>query len=154
MTDKSKLIAYAVALVIIALGLAACAGFDIGDVVRVQTPHAIQQQTGLSSSVSLNTAESEYRAWYESTQRAAAQWKQNIERGGEIAGLLRQITLGAVEQVGPTLAGVPVLGPLLPLLTGLGGLFLRRPGDASKDRLRKEKEASFNAGLNKAKEST
>jgi hypothetical protein len=55
--------------------------------------------------------------------------------------MIGQLTLQAFDQVGPTLAGVPVLGPILPAATGLLGLFL---GTA---RLRKNKEDSYNAGL-------
>ena len=63
-----------------------------------------------------------------------------------------QFSAGVLDSVGPALAGVPVLAPALPLLTGLGGLFLRRPGDVTKDDLRKQKEASYNAGLSVGKE--
>jgi len=136
-----RTVAYAFGLVMLTLALAACAGFDLGDVVKVRTPNAIQQTTGLSARVSLNEAEAEYRAWFESVQRTGAQWKASIERAGEIRGLLGQLTLSALDEVGPTLAGVPVVGPALPALTGIVGLFI------GSGRLRKEKEASFNKGL-------
>ena len=133
--------AYIFSLLMISLGLAACAGFDLGDIIRVRTPTSIQQTTGLPARVSLNEAEVEYRAWFENAQRVGAQWKASIERAGEIRGLLNQLTLSALDQVGPALGGIPVLGPALPALTGLAGLFI---GTA---RLRREKEASFNKGL-------
>ena len=81
------------------------------------------------------------RAWFENAQRVGAQWKASIERAGEIRGLLNQLTLSALDQIGPAMGGIPVLGPALPALTGLAGLFI---GSA---RLRREKEASFNKGL-------
>jgi len=138
-------VAYAFGLVMLGLALAACAGFDLGDIVKVKTPNAIQQTTGLSSRVSLNDAEAEYRAWFEDVQRTGAQWKASIERAGEIRGLLGQLTLSALDEVGPALAGVPVVGPALPALTGIVGLFI------GSGRLRKEKEASFNKGLKEGK---
>jgi hypothetical protein len=134
-------VAYIFALAMISLALAACAGLDLGDIVKVRTPTAIQQATGLPARISLNEAEAEYRAWYEGVQRTGAQWKAGIERANEVRGLLGQLTLNALDQIGPTLAGVPVLGPALPAVTGLVGLFLGAV------RLRKEKEASFNKGL-------
>jgi len=140
-----RTIAYAFGLVMLALALAACAGFDLGDIVKVRTPHEIQQTTGLASRVSLNEAEAEYRAWFEDVQRTGAQWKASIERAGEIRGLLGQLTLNALDEIGPTLAGVPVVGPALPALTGIVGLFI------GSGRLRKEKEASFNKGLKEGK---
>ncbi|MBX3364012.1 MAG: hypothetical protein KF866_04535 [Phycisphaeraceae bacterium] len=140
-----RTVAYAFGLVMLTLALAACAGFDLGDVVKVRTPNAIQQTTGLPARVSLNEAEAEYRAWFENVQRTGAQWKASIERAGEIRGLLGQLTLSALDDVGPTLAGVPVVGPALPALTGIVGLFI------GSGRLRKEKEASFNKGLKEGK---
>lgn len=128
-------------LVFLSLALAACAGFDLGDLVHVKTPNAIKQTTGLPGSLSLNEAESEYQGWFEEVQRAGSQWKENIERAGEIRGLLGQLTLSALDSVGPTLGGVPVVGPALPALTGIAGLFI------GSGRLRREKEASFNKGL-------
>ena len=139
-----RTVAFAFGLGMVSLSLAACAGFDLGDLVQVKTPRAIQQTTGLAARTSLNEAEAEYRAWFEDVQRTGAQWKASIERGTEIRGLLGQLTLSALDQVGPTLAGVPVLGPALPALAGLAGLFL------GSGRLRKEKEASFNKGLKQA----
>ena len=102
------------ALVMVSLALAACASFDLGDIIKVKTPNAIQQTTGLPSRTSLNEAQSEYQAWYESVQRNGTQWKNYIERGEEIRGLLGQLTLTALDEFGPAIAGVPVLGPALP----------------------------------------
>lgn len=138
-------VVYLFAAIMLSLVLGACAGFDLGDIVRVKTPNAIQQTTGLPSRVTLNEAEAEYRAWFEDTQRTGSQWKASIERAGEIRGLLGQLTLSALDSVGPTLAGLPVLGPALPALTGIVGLFI------GSGRLRKEKEASFNKGLKEGK---
>ncbi len=136
---------YLAVLLLLALVLASCAGFDLGDLVKVKTPNTIQQTTGLPSTLSLNEAETEYQNWFNQTQTIGAQWKSNIEKAGEIRGLLGQLTLSALDTVGPTVAGLPVLGPALPALTGLAGLFL------GSGRLRKEKEASFNKGLDRGR---
>lgn len=132
-----------------AITVAAVSGCDLGDVVRVQTPHGVQQATGLPGSMTLNEAETQYRLWYERTRVEGLEWRADIERSAEVADLLAQLTLRQLDAVGPAVAGVPVLGPALPLLAGLAGLVIRRPGDVSKDQLRKEKEASYNAGIEK-----
>lgn len=142
---NTRRIFFVAALLLVSIALASCAGFDLGDLVRVKTPNAIQQATGLPATTTLNEAEAEYRAWYEDTQRSGAQWKAGIERASEVRGLLGQLTLQGLDAVGPTLGGVPVLGPALPALTGLAGLFL------GSGRLRKEKEASFNKGLDRGR---
>jgi len=136
------------ALILLALVLASCAGLDLGDIVKVKTPNTIQQTTGLPSTMSLNEAEVEYQNWFGQTQTTGAQWKSNIEKAGEIRGLLGQLTLSALDSVGPTVAGLPVLGPALPALTGIVGLFI------GAGRLRKEKEASFNKGMQRVREIT
>ncbi len=137
---------YVAGLALLALVLASCAGFDLGDIVKVKTPNSIQQTTGLPSKLSLNEAETEYQNWYAETQTTGAQWKGNIEKAGEIRGLLGQLTLSALDSIGPTVAGLPLLGPALPALTGIVGLFV------GSGRLRKEKEASFNKGLERGTE--
>jgi len=139
---------YIVGLLLLALVLASCAGFDLGDIVKVKTPNTIQQTTGLPSTLSLNEAESEYQNWFNQTQTTGAAWKNNIEKAGELRGLFSQLTLSALDTVGPTVAGLPMLGPALPALTGIVGLFL------GSGRLRKEKEASFNKGLEKGRDFT
>ena len=48
--------AYGFGLVMMSLGLAACAGFDLGDMVKVKTPNTIQQTRGLPRTTTLNEA--------------------------------------------------------------------------------------------------
>lgn len=136
---------------LISLALASCAGMNLGDLVRVKTPVEVQQDKGLPGSLSLNESEQQYRAWVDDVRRVGAHWRTSIEGADRVRDLLGQITLRALDDVGPSVAGVPVLGPSLPLLAGLAGLFIRRPGDADKDTLRKEKEASYNAGIEAGK---
>ena len=128
-------------LLLLGLGLASCAGLDLGDLVKVKTPNDIQRAEGLPATTTLNEAESAYAAWFDDVQRAGTEWKANIERGNEVRGLLGQLTLSALDEVGPTIAGLPVLGASVPVATGLAGLLF------GAGRLRKEKEASFNKGL-------
>lgn len=129
-----------IGLALLMAGLVACAGFDMGDIVRVKTPPQIQSTEGLPKSLTLNEAENEYQAWFEDVQREGARWRANIERGDEIAGLLGNLTLTALDQAGPTIAGLPFGGAALPVVTALTGLFIGKRGQA------KEKERSFNKG--------
>ena len=135
-------------LTFVVLGLLSFAGCDMGDMIHVKTPNTIQQQTGLASNISLNEAESEYQFWYQHMQTAGSQWKSNIEHANEIRNMVNQLSLSALDEIGPTVAGVPVLGPMLPAASGLLGLFL------GSGKLRKEKEASFNKGLDEGRKTT
>ncbi len=143
---KTSNVVFVVVLVAIASVIAACTATNVGDMIHTKTPNTVQQQKGLPAKLTLNEAEQEYRAYFEETQRTLSTWKGNIEEANEFRGLLNQLTLNALDTVGPIVAGVPILGPALPALTGLAGLFL------GTSRLRKEKEASYNAGIEKAKE--
>ena len=135
-------------LTFVVLGLLSFAGCDMGDMIHVKTPNTIQQQTGLASTITVNEAESEYQFWYQHMQTAGSQWKSNIEHANEIRNMVNQLSLSALDEIGPTVAGVPVLGPMLPAASGLLGLFL------GSGKLRKEKEASFNKGLDEGRKYT
>lgn len=143
---RTQVMIFVIAILLLSAALAACAGFDLGDMVKVKTPTAIQQTVGLPAQTSLNDAEAEYQGWLSNVQRTGAQWKANIDKANAIRATFNQLTLAALDEVGPTLAGVPMLGPLLPAATGILGLFL------GSSRLRKEKENSYNAGLEKGQE--
>ena len=153
--SRTQLI-YAGVLVTVVLLLAACAGFELGDFIQTDVPIVVQKTHGLPEHMTLNAGTEEYQAWFAETQRVGVQWQNSLERGNQVRNLLSQITLRALDQIGPTIAGVPVLGPLLPALTGLLGMFLiKRPGDVSKDALAKEKDAwtkEKEAAYNKALE--
>ena len=146
MTDKQKTIAWVIGLAALCSVVVACAGFDSGDIIRVKTPRPIQQQHGLKSTVSLNEAASEYEAWLEDVQRTGAEWRMNIEQGEEMRTMLHQLTLTGLDAVGPTVAGVPMLAPLLPFGAGIAGLLF------GQRRLRREKESSFKAGIREGTE--
>jgi hypothetical protein len=74
---STRHVVYLVGLLLLALVLASCAGIDLGDIVKVKTPNAIQQTTGLRSTLSLNEAEVEYQNWFNQVQAVGAQWKGN-----------------------------------------------------------------------------
>ena len=134
-------------LLLVSLGLAACAGLDAGDFLTVPTPPDVQQERGLPAKLTLNAAAAEYQAWHEDTLRNAATWKTAIDRSDHFRGVFNQFTLGALDSLGPTVAGLPILGPAAPLLAGIAGLCIKRPRDVTPEELRKQKEDSYNAGL-------
>ncbi len=145
---KTNYLIFLFVITFLVLGLLSFAGCDMGDMIHVKTPNTIQQQTGLASNISLNEAESEYQLWYQHMQTAGSQWKSNIEHANEIRNMVNQLSLSALDEIGPTVAGVPILGPMLPAASGLLGLFL------GSGKLRKEKEASFNKGLDEGRKTT
>lgn len=142
MTTRTAL--YVVLFLLLGAVLASCTAFDLGDLVKVGTPESVQRSEGLSATLSLNDAEHEYRKYFENVQADLVRWRSEIERADQVAGMIGQLTLNALDQAGPMIAGVPVLGSSLPVVAGLVGLALGRGN------LRKEKEKSYNAGQLKA----
>lgn len=141
--SKHKTLILVVVAILIAGTLAACAGFNLGDIIKVKTPIAIQQADGVPASLTLNESEAEYRLWMDKTKAAGLEWKNRIASGNEIRNLLGQLAMTGLNDVGPTIGGLPILGPAIPLFTTGLGLFIGRSG------LSKHKEESFNAGLKK-----
>ncbi len=141
--------AYVAGLILLGVGLAALAGCDIHDVIHAKTPNAIQKTEGLPGRLSVNESRAEYEKWLQGVQTDAATWRGSIENAEAVAGLLSNLTLSALDEAGPAILGLPMGGALLPVVAGLAGLFLKRPGDKSAAQLAAEKEASFNSGLKK-----
>lgn len=130
----------------VVLVLAACAGFDFGNFVKVPTPAGIAQDEGLPRRMGVKEANLQYQLWYEKVKAEGEQWKADIETGDQVAGMLSQLAMQGLNQLGPALGGIPVAGPTLVGLLGVGAFALGRMP------LRKEKEASFNSGLKKGAE--
>lgn len=126
--------------------IAVVGGCDIGDVVKVDTPVIVQQNHGHPAKMSLNESIDAYDAWTAEVKLEGQQWRRQIEEGEEVAAFIGNITLQAVNDLGPTVAGIPVYGGILSAGLGIVGLFVRRPGDVSAKAVTKEKEASFNKG--------
>lgn len=138
---KTSTVLWIVGMMALAATLAACAGFDLGDIVHSRTPVEIQRERGLPAKMSVNESEEQYQAWLADTTRVGTTWKTNIDRGREVQGVLGQLTLSAWDQLGPTIAGMPIAAPLLPAASGLLGLFL------GARKLSNEKRSSYNKGL-------
>lgn len=148
MSDNAKKYTIVIAILFaISLTAAGISGCSWEDIVRVKTPVTVQQDQGLPASMTVTESRGAYRLWFERTKTQGSQWKANIDRSSEMVGLLNNLTLGALDAAGPAIMGLPFGGLALPFLTGLGALFVKRPGDATKAVLAKEKESSYNEGL-------
>jgi hypothetical protein len=138
---------YVAGFLLLGVGLSALAGCDIHDVIHARTPNSIQKTEGLPARLSVNESRAEYLKWLQSVQTDAATWRGSIENAEAVAGLLSNLTLSALDEAGPAILGLPMGGALLPVVAGLAGLFLKRPGDKTAAQVAAEKEASFNSGL-------
>jgi len=95
--------------------------------------------------VSFNEAKVVYADWRASVERTAEQFQLELDRKAELVSLLSSLTNDALLVGVPVLESLPGGGLLTTGLVGLGAWFLRSPG--TDKRLAREKEASFNKGL-------
>lgn len=145
---NTKQTSYFLFIVLISLAIGGMSGCQWGDIIEVNTPSDVQGAHNLPPKMTVNEAKHEYQQ----AVRDLDEWKRKIEQGSEVVGTLDQATMGFLDGVGPELMGLPVLGPLAPVLAAAGGLLIRRPGDKSQAELSKEKEDSYNAGQKAAQE--
>lgn len=132
---------FIVVLIGISTALMACAGMDFGDLVQVETPVEIQRDKGYPKRMSLNQSKELFTADHEDFVRNFNTWRGSIESGDQLVGMLNQMSLQGLNELGPQVAGVPVLGPAFPFITGLAGFALQRV------RTESEKRKSYNKGL-------
>jgi hypothetical protein len=127
--------------------VSAIAACDIDDVIRVKVPEGVAKSIEVEESITLAESDVAWDEWLAWVERQSSRFATEIDRGNEIAGVLRSLTETGI-QIGQEAAATLPGGALLTSgMALLGGLFLRRPGDAKREQ--REKEASYNAGLEK-----
>lgn len=133
------------------LAFAVIAGCEWGRLVQVDTPPAIAAAQGLEPRLSLTDAGYEYDRWLADVQRDGRRWQGEIERASQVVAWLDTFTLAAVDEIGPQLAGVPLVGFAVPFLAGLAGLMKRRPGDVSGDEIKQTHDSTWNEAFEAGK---
>lgn len=124
--------------------LAAC---DLDDVIRVKVPEGVAKSIEVEESITLAESDVAWDEWLAWVERQSSRFATEIDRGNEIAGVLRSLTETGIQIGQGAAATLPGGAFLTSGMALLGGLFLRRPGDAKREQ--REKEASYNAGLEK-----
>jgi len=133
----------------LAIGLVFASGCSLGDLVHVKVPSGVQQSLATPSQVTLNEAGYTWDAWVHYVEANTEQFQDNIDRSNYIWGMLSSaVNVGADSARGP-LSALPGGAFLVSGLSLFTGLFLNKPGAAKKTA--KEKEKSFNAGMEAGK---
>jgi hypothetical protein len=125
-------------------------GCSADDFIKVQIPTPISQKLGVPPRVSLREARFVRVEWQDYSNRQTAQLDGRISRGEDKAAMLMAFTdFGIVQMEGAVTSAFPAGGAVASLLSLLIGLAFKRPG--TDKMVAKEKEDSFNAGYEKAK---
>jgi len=134
-------------VLLLASALAAC---QIEDLVKVDVPPDVAAAIDRPDSIPVSASTAAWDDWVAYVERQSRRFAESIDRGEEIAGVLRGLTETGIAIGQDAAATVPGGAFLSTALGLLGGLFIRRPGDA--DRERREKEASYNAGIERGRD--
>ena len=123
----------------------------IGQIIDAPPPNGAESR-GISPDLKLDQSIRQYNAYVRQESAFMESWAANIQeaedKAAQWAGVFSQLTSPeALAAYGLN----PASGAITAALFG-AGLFFRRPGDVPKEKLAKEKESSYNAGIDKAKE--
>jgi hypothetical protein len=143
----ATMIAASVGVLLLATALQGC---QLEDLVKVDVPKDVAAAIESDERISYSESSAAWDDWQAYVDRESSKFAKNIDKGAEVAGFLRSLSetgLKISQDAASTLPGGAVISAAL---AGLGGLFLRRPGDANRERL--EKESSYRAGLEKGKQ--
>jgi hypothetical protein len=125
-------------------------GCDLQKMISVDVPGGVQDAIDAPEDISLSESGylwDQWQNWVDANSKALA---RNIEDGNERVALIENVTamgIGALGEVSGNFPGGAILFSGLSLMTGW---FLKRPKEDKV--VAKEKEDSYNAGLEKGKE--
>ena len=125
--------------------LALLQGCDLGSLVKVDVPAPVSEAVGLPESVSYSNAEAAWNEWKLFVQINSDRMATAIEAGRERFELLHSVANTGLEALSENASLVPGGGLLVGVLGGVGGLFIRRPGDAKKAQA--ERAQAFQHGM-------
>ncbi len=127
-------------------------GCSLADLIRVRVPRGVQSSLHIEPTVRLSEAGVTWERWQSFVELESRSFNENIDRSAEVAGLIGSLMNMGLEVGSGPLTSLPGGAFFLASLTGLGGLFLRTPGTSK--RVAKEKEASYNKGLERGRRLT
>lgn len=100
---------------------------------------------GTDESLTINEAKREVEVVVQDTARWVSWREQDIAKREQLVAFIEGFASAGFDALAGELGAV--VGPFAPLVTLLGGYFIKRKGDKTPDELRQEKEDSYNAGL-------
>ena len=139
-------IAGSIGALLLAATLQAC---QVEDLVKVDVPADVAAAIDSEDRIAYSQTLDAWDDWQAYVERESAKFARSIDKGAEIAGVLRSLSETGLQMGQDAASTLPGGALISAALAGLGGLFLRRPGDANRERM--EKEASYNAGLERGR---
>jgi len=136
--------------VIAFVAVMAIQGCDLKRMIKFDVPRGVQKTVDVGEQESLASAEAVYQQWSNFVDSNSRQLSANIEDAEGRLSLINSLTSMGISAIGDASSGFPGGAIMMSALSLLTGWFLKRPGEEK--RVNVEKEDSYNAGLEMAKE--
>ena len=124
-------------------------GCTASDLIQVRVPLGVQRSINAPKIVTLTDAPHEWDRWQLFVETETEKFADQIATSKQLLGFVESFAntgLGVAEQA---LGGIPFGGAAVGGLGLLAGIFFDKPGAKNKEA--KEKEASYNAGIQQGK---
>lgn len=119
-------------VIVAAIVMVVLTGCQLSDYVKVDVPLKVQQFTGLPSSVPLTHAEEYYEDSATAMLTAMERFRENIDEANWLFTFLTTSIQTGITAAEPAATTLPGGALILTALAGLGGIFIRKPGDTKK----------------------
>ena len=125
-------------------------GCDLQKMIKFDVPRGGQKTVDVGEQESLASASVVFQQWSNFVDMNSKQLSANIEDAEGRLRLINNLTSMGIGALGDASSGIPGGAIMMSALSLLTGWFLKRPGEEK--RVNVEKEDSYNAGLEMAKE--
>lgn len=124
-------------------------GCQVSDLITVDVPEDVKEAVGVEGKVTLTDVPDVWDDWQDYVRKNTDRLESETERAYELLGFINSATDLAITAAGNAAPAFPGGAILVGLLTGAAGLYMKKPGTDRE--IAKAKEASYNAGMEKAK---
>ena len=147
--NKRALVMFGLSAVMIAVSLGV-SGCQLDQLIQVDVPKDVQQATSSDEQVPLADSELLWNEWASYVETNTEALRLRIGNASSQYSTVSSLTSMGLESAGTAASTLPGGAFIVAGLTGLGGLFLKRPG--TDKMIQKEKESSFNKGFKVGKD--
>ncbi len=120
---------------------------QLQDIIKFDVPPAVAEAVETEEKVPVSQSEAVWEDWQTWVDRQSDRLAKSIGDSQERLAVIESLTEMGLRLGQDAASTVPGGAFISAALAGLGGLFLRRPGDKKREQM--EKEASYRAGLDK-----
>ena len=147
--NKGSLIMFglSIAMIVVSVSVSGC---QLDQFIQVDVPRGVQSATASEATVPLSDSDLLWAEWTSFVEKNTDALRARIGSANSQHAMVSSITSMGLDTATSAAGALPGGAFIVAGLTGLGGLFLKKPG--TDKMIRKEKEASYNKGVKVGKE--